>query len=476
MNPRMRRADTRSATGRIESPSDTREAQVPVSPPSVLPGLLAHQSAEQRAEVVTGLSRTAGNRAVGSWLAGDTLALQPAPAEAPTKVTVDLGWFDAETNLQLAAAGRLAIGELEREMEDLDGASKAWGRADEWVQTVKDWLPYLDAKASEPIEKTIASQATRLLGEYGELRLAIQEEKLVPLREAYRRAERAAETAADEAEALQPKLDDALRAAFRKGSSSTVKEAVSTVKGAISIGRNLRQLAVDISKELLKLTPPSGTQIYIRQPWDLNRPIRVEIVAVSKYTDMLTKLGRGLSVLSIALTIADRSKRATEIEQGMKDLNDVVGVSTDVGSAVGGLAPHMSLISTTYIKPMLKVITAQIGRLVEDLSEVNRTSVAVTGDLMYPNAEPGGQEMFDFMVAVMRAENMGQVPPIGGKVEEYFYAQRDKLEAGAEEEVPTSGWWLWEDLDTGQARTWVFEHRKRVWAMFYGSMSVPGRK
>jgi hypothetical protein len=476
MQQRTIPTDGASAAERIESPLDTHEALAPASSPSGLRGLLAHQSAEQRARVVTGLSRSAGNRAVGRWLAGDVLARQPAPSTAPAKVTVDVGWFDAETNLQLAAVGRLAVGELERDMEDLDGASKAWGQADEWVQTVKEWLPYVDAKASEPIEKTIASQARRLLKEYGDIRQAIREEKLVPLREAYRRAERATEAAADAAEALQPKLDDALRAAFRKGSSSTLKEAVSTVKGAISIGRNLRTLAVDISKEFLRLTPPSGTQMYIRQPWDLNRPIRVEIVAVSKYTDMLTTLGRGLSVISIALTIADRSKRATEIEQGMKDLNDVVGVSTDVGSVVGGLAPHMSLMTTLYIKPMLKVITAQIGRLVEDLSEVNRTSVAATGDLMYPGAEPGGQEMFDFMVAVMRADAVDQVPKIGGKVEEYFYDQRDKLEAGAEEEVPTSGWWLWEDLDTGHARTWVFEHRKRVWAMFYGSMSVPARK
>jgi hypothetical protein len=460
----------------IGSSPDPRVTSTPLSTQSVLLDCLAHQSAEQRAQIITGLSRSAGNRAVGRWLAGEVLARQPAPAKAPTRESVDLGWFDAVTNLQLAAAGRLAVGELEHDMEDLDGASAAWGRADEWLETVKAWLPYLDTKPSESIETTIASQARRLLKEYGEIRRAIQEEKLTSLREAYRRAERAAQAAADEAEALQPKLDDALRAAFRKGDSSAVKEAVSTVKGAISVGRNLRTLAFDISKELLKLKPPSGTQMYIRQPWDITKPIRVEIVSVSKYTDMLTKLGRGLSVISMALTIADRSQRATEIEQGMKDLNDVLGVSTDLGSAVGGLAPHMSLMTTLYIKPVLKVITKQIGRLVDDLSDVNRTSVAVTGDLMYPGAEPGGQEMFDFMRIVMKADRADQTPMITGKVEEFFYGHRDKLEAGAEEEVPTSGWWLWEGLDTTQARQWVFDHRRRVWAMFYGSMNPPARK
>jgi hypothetical protein len=269
--------------------------------------------------------------------------------------------------------------------------------------------------------------------------------------------------------------DDALRIAFRKGSSSTVKDAVSTIKSGISIGRNLRSLAFDISKELLKLSPPSGTKMWIQRPWNLNKPIKVQIISVGKYTDMLTTLNRGLNVISIALTIADRSKRATQVEQGMKDLNDVVNIGTDAASLVG-LPPHVSLYATMYIKPMLKAITAQLGRLVMDLSDINRTAVAVTGDLMYPGAEPGGQAMFDFMVDVMHAERVDQLPSMPDSVEEYFYDQRDKLEEGAEASVPTSGWWLWEDLDTGRARDWVFKHRKRVWAMFYGSMGVPERK
>jgi hypothetical protein len=135
----------------------------------------------------------------------------------------------------------------------------------------------------------------------------------------------------------------------------------------------------------------------------------------------------------------------------------------------------MSLMTTLWIKPALKVISRQIGMLVEQLSDVNRTSVAVTGDLMYPGAEPGGQAMFDLMVAVMHASDASGVPKIGGGVEKYLYDHREKLEAGAEESVPASGWWLWEHLDSERARTWLFDHRVRVWAMFYGSMEVPHR-
>jgi hypothetical protein len=84
--------------------------------------------------------------------------------------------------------------------------------------------------------------------------------------------------------------------------------------------------------------------------------------------------------------------------------------------------------------------------------------------------------MFDFMLAVMHASDASGVPSIDDDVEDYLYDHRDKLEAGAEEEVPTSGWWLWNSLDTAAARKWVFDHRQSVWNMFYGSMPVPTRR
>lgn len=48
-----------------------------------------------------------------------------------------------------------------------------------------------------------------------------------------------------------------------------------------------------------------------------------------------------------------------------------------------------------------------------------------------------------------------------GAVARYVYNHRDKLQAGAEEEVPTSGSWLWNDLDGARDRSWVFLHRKQ---------------
>jgi hypothetical protein len=305
----------------------------------------------------------------------------------------------------------------------------------------------------------------------------VHQGKLIQIKEALWREHAAAVKAAEEAEALQPALDDALRAAYRKGSSSTVKEAVSTVKSAISVGRNIRSLAADITKDIMGLPIASGTKIYVDH-WtsQIGRP-KITIINVGKYTETLGKLGRGLSALNVALTIADRSKKTTEAEQGMKDLSDAVSIGTDLISASPLAAPpHFSLYSTLYLKPALKVIGKQIGVLVENLSNVNRTAVEVTGDLMYPNAEPGGQEMFDLMVKVMHAGDVFGFPALPSGVQEYLFDHREKLAIGADSVVPTEGILFWKHLDGPAGRRWLFANRKRVWAMFYGSMKVPDGK
>jgi hypothetical protein len=454
---------------------------------SSLPSLARGEiSGQLDAAVLKELQPTAGNRAVTEWL---TAQRQPAVATAPTathpeskprrEINIHVGWLvdggEPKTNAQLAGLARLAIYSLESELAEVE-SEDVKTQINEWLQTVKHVLPYFDKHGSEAIEDAMVPLINYQIDKLKAVRIAIQEDKDDRLRESLRSERRAAEKAAEEAEALQPKMDDALRAAYRKGSASSVKDVVSTAKSALSIGRNLRALAQGITTDIFKLDVPKGTVIAVDKWSSQIGQVKVTIVNVSKYTDMLAKFGRGLSVINIALTVMDRSQRATDAEQGMKDLNDVVNVSTDLASLPSvGLPPHMSLYTTLWIKPALKVITKQVSMLVEQLSDINRVSVAATGDLMYPGAEPGGQAMFDLMVAVMHASDVAGVPKIEGNVEEYLFKHREKLEAGAEEPVPTSGWWLWEDLNSEEARTWLFDHRQRVWAMFYGSMKVPSR-
>jgi Domain of unknown function (DUF4157) len=451
--------------------------------PVASPDSAAERSAERAADRAAS-DRAASERAADARAGTAEVGVAPPAiyrqAKPRAKVNIDLGWLDLQggglqTNGQLAAIAHLAMSSLESDLADVESESVK-AEASDWLQTIKNTLPFFEKRESEPIDEGMVPLINHQIDRLAAIRNAIQQEKVGRLREALRRERRAAEDAAAEAEALQPKLDDSIRAAYRKGSTSDVKEAVSTVKGALSIGRNLRALAQGITTDILSLPVPKGTQMMVDTWSSQIGRVKVTIVNVSKYTDMLATFGRGLTAINIALTVTDRRKRATDVEQGMKDLNDVVSISTDLASLSSvSLPPHMSLMTTLWIKPALKVITKQIGMLVEQLSDVNRVSVAATGDLMYPGAEPGRQEMFDLMVTVMHARDAAGVPGLRDQVKTYLYEHREKLEAGAEESVPTTGWWLWQDLDSEAARSWLFNNRRRVWAMFYGSMTVPSR-
>jgi hypothetical protein len=472
------------------APSGRGKPRRPARPPGLPPiaqreiaatagheGLARTSAHAASGEHYLAMQRSVGNAVVTRVLQRD--APQPAaPSPAKPEIKFRFGWLlDApvETNLQVAAMARLAIASVQGDLDDVD-SSEVKAQAAEWIATLNGALPYFDRHGAEPVSDAMIPLINHEYDELVAVRQAIEMDKSDRLRESLRAEQRAAEQAAEQAEALQPALDDAMRSAFRKGSASTVSDTVSTVKSAISIGRNLRTLAAGITTDLLDLPVPKGTKMMVDTWSSQIGRVKVTIVNVNKYTDMLGTLGRGLSAISIALTLTGRSAKATEAEQGIKDLNDAVGISTDLVTLSGVAAPpHFSLYSTLYLKPALKVISKQIGVLVENLSDVNRAAVEVTGDLMYPNAEPGGQEMFDLMIAVMRASDVTDMPALPGGVQTYLYDHRDKLAAGAEEDVPTSGHWFWKDLDAPAARTWLFAHRQQVWAMFYGSMKVPNR-
>lgn len=437
---------------------------------------------EREADVLAGLVSSHGPaRTQYTRATLPVLQRQPAPQQAQQakpEIKFRFGWLDSpvETNEQVAGIARLVIASLQDDLGDVESAAVKV-QVTEWIATVKGVLPYFDRHAGEKVDPSLIPLINHQYDELLKVRAAVQQDKLIQIKDALWRERAAAVKAAEEAEALQPALDDAMRAAYRKGDSSTVKEVVSTVKGALSVGRSLRSLAADITTDIMGLPLASGTKIYVDHWTSQIGTPKITIINVGKYTEKLTKLGRGLSALNVVLTIADRSKKATEAEQGMKDLSDAVNIGTDLISASTLAAPpHFSLYSTLYLKPALKVISKQIGVLVENLSDINRTAVEVTGDLMYPNAEPGGQEMFDLMGKVMYAEDESGFPALPSGVQKYLVDHREKLSIGAESDVPTEGIWWWKHLDGPAGRRWLFANRKRVWAMFYGSMKVPASK
>jgi hypothetical protein len=408
--------------------------------------------------VVLRLQRTAGNVAVGAILQRDDTATQSPAPPAPQPVTdtsVDFGWFTAHTFSDVANGGRVLIGQLESDMKDL-GWFSARERAEEWIAWIQFWEPYLDKQGSAALTPEAATKARDYIKDYVSIREAITAESDSRVRDELRRARQRAEDAAAEAQKMKPKLDDALRDAFRTGDESMIEKVADVSGTALDIGLGFNEIARKISEQ-------------IAESHGLG-----ELAPLSKFTEALDGLNKGLAAVNLAFALTGE-KKTTELEEGAR----WIGVaSTAFASLVtlAALPAHMALYADLYLVPMTKAIIAQLGHVTELLHEENKQWVEFSGEPLYPGAEPGGEEMFKFMVDVMHASGPEGVPALPKEVQKFLYEHREALEAGAKEEVPTTGWWFWRDIDKKEAVDWVYYHRDRIWAMFYGSMKVPEKK
>jgi len=468
---------------------------------------------------VLGLQRIAGNRAVTSMLqrdkspgpvvepkrrakakpdakpkggatGGKTVGFPSSPesdkatADALAPATVDFGFVDAASYDQLANAFNYLMLKMKEDTAELP-ASDAWNDADEWIMDIGAWIPLLQTFCQKRIQAGLAKIAEGKIANYQRIAGEVYEERAWPLRKAYYQSQVAAEKAAEEAEKAETEGADVLRSAYRSGSSKAIKNVFSYVKSSVSLGRNMRRLGNGFADEILRLKVPKTT-VKIRIPTGdpmgqapMNRPlgdVKLEITNVNKYLEKIDLLAKGFAAFNLGLTILGRGdKKATDPEQGMKDLTDGVSAMSDIGTLVGGLPPQLSLIVTAYIGPALKVISAEIGRLVNDVHDENKVAVEATGGVWNANAEPGGQKMLDFMTAMKRASSEADAPVVEGDVQDYLWNHRDKLEAGVGVDLPVDDSHFFDRIDRAGARRWVYRNRNRLWQMLYGSMGVPTR-
>ncbi len=367
-------------------------------------------------------------------------------SQPPTSITTHSG---------LAALARLLVYQIELDLKGIPDSSPVSERATEWIAWVQFWLPYLDKHGAEPLTQDVVDKAGDYIKQGSKILEDITNEKQLPVREALRRARDEAALVEEEVKALQPKLDDGLRAAYRSEKPSAIQEALHMIGTGLELGHAISHLSREIAEEVAE--------------WK-----ELHLPEVSKFAEGLGKLAKGIAAINLAFALVEE-KRATELEEGMR----LVGLAGETFAAAASIlaAPaHMILYANLYLMPAIKIITAQIGRLVELFHEENVAWVELTGELYRCDVEPGGCSMFDFMLKVMRASSDNDVPLLTDPVKKYLLDHREQLEAGTEEEVPTTGWWFWRDIESGKAREWMFANRRRIWAMFYGSMPVPEQR
>lgn len=397
------------------------------------------------------LQRASGNAAVAG-LVTVSRDRPPAGTRAPSVPFPPFG--DLTTYAQLAAAARFGIGQIQADLRDAPAGDPVHERARDLIGGLRAWLPYLQRMGDAPLSAAAAAQARLHLDEATAVRQAIADARQAVVRREMRRVEDAARAAAQRAEQLRPRLDNALRAAFRSGDTGIIRRTADVVGNVVDIGLGLHDLARQTAEAAARLR-------------------QVELAPVGRYVAALNRLNSGLAALNLAFSLTDESA-TTELEEGTRQLTVAAGAFSSLGT-LAGLPAHMGLYANLYLVPLTNAIMAGISRLTDALHEENKTWVEVFGRPLRFSVEPGGEAMWDYMVALMRASDESDAPRIPSAVARYLVEHRARFEAGAGEEVPTTGWWFWRSLHTRRASDWLFGHRARVWALLYGSMRVPGR-
>ncbi len=285
-----------------------------------------------------------------------------------------------------------------------------------------------------------------------------------------------ARTAADELretteklEELLPALHEVQRARFRGGDEDgllATADAIATVLDTGLVAKTAIEQTLEVAAELRQLGGmPSPSKSAMAEK-------------VTRTLEVLEKINKAWAAFQLARVAVDL----------------VSGSKTDMGGAhkgVAGMATIMSaggtllnasvgftLYSNLYIGPMTAACLNMLTKL-EDLvsKSTNRAWIELGKfDNVNWSLEPGGRKMFDFMLVLMLAGSPSAVPQPTGAVDDYFVDNKDDFSAGvgkAGGELPTEGWWLWEDTDPDQITRWAFKNRDHLWGMLYGAAKVP---
>jgi|GEM_PF-5440445 len=282
-------------------------------------------------------------------------------------------------------------------------------------------------------------------------------------------------------EASEPDLREMQRSAFRKGSEEMltgIANTFATYLDSALVAKDWIETATTTYRDISYLGTTLRAQTAMHNlpiPWDQtmtavkNQRVTKFLGAAEKLNKVLASfqlLKAGLEVLSGGKTASDSGKKG-------------VSLATTFASAGGtllGASAFFSLYNNFYIGPMTEKILAQLS-VVEDLISTGQNRPLIEwGKLDWVNwdLEPGGRAMFDYMTKVMQASSGSQIPSPSGDVAEYFDDNMDDFNAGAigSDNLPTEGW-IFSSLDEGEAKWWIFKHRKDIWGMLYGKLRPP---
>ncbi|HMD88634.1 MAG TPA: DUF4157 domain-containing protein [Anaerolineaceae bacterium] len=438
------------------------------------PGDASEQQAEQIASELNDSLRSGDLQRQAAEIGRSAMDIQrqddqnPNPATTTTSTTTTNAPTTSPgqpTTLQLAGTNIDTCGtfllytfqrlvDMSTELQDVDQNAEVRTRANAWIESTNKMQDTLRAKAADPIDAVTAGIANWWYQQFEDLRRDIRSYKAILIEDAFVLTQAQLAEAKAKVDAAQPFLEDAMRAAFLKGNTDAIADVANYTGTVTDIGMGISELSRMIAEGVA--SAKGGT-----------------IPEASKYVGWLNNANKVLAGIN-ALYILSSVQGPTEIATASNAISGAAGFFS-AGATLLNVAPHIGLYADLYLVPLTIAIMDKVNAfLTSHLHQFNILDIA-TGQ--YPanlDAEPGGKPMFDFMVVVMHAEDESGVPhPIPAEVNKYFMSQREQMNAGAKEEMPTTGWWFWRKAEETKIESWVFEHRHNLWAMFYGSLDVP---
>jgi hypothetical protein len=159
--------------------------------------------------------------------------------------------------------------------------------------------------------------------------------------------------------------------------------------------------------------------------------------------------------------------------EALAPMNNVVNMGGLAHSLLGGPGS----IATAYIGPMLGAVITALGKLQMRMIEKNDEWAEQFGRPVYSGAEPGGPEMWNYMVRAMRAPSPDDVPQPRGKVYDYFDDHREQFDSFTSSRMPTDDDILsGVDVDPAQFPRWLYYQRDQVWTLLYGAREAKKAK
>jgi hypothetical protein len=389
-------------------------------------------------------------------------AQQDAPEQAGSGVRVTMGSLQVSTYGELLAAGRLMAEQLRTDAAELPAGETARTAAEELIAQAKGWETTLSAKAAQPLDQAAVNQATVWTDAFRTASLDVDKWKKAKARADLQRALADADAARAALEALPDQLAELQRSAFLDNKPELLEKIVHVLAPTLQVTSALLEVHEQATEVVSWLGAETSHASELLEK-------------VAPIAEKAHQLVAGFEAVSNGLILLSGGEGKTELDKSMSQVSAGFGLTSAVGALSGVGTAYM-----VYFGALLSAAqscVAVIARLAR--SEIHQLNLLELSQGNYDqvdwSAEPGGRATFDFMLAVMKADDAEDIPgTIPSAVDELIVKNRESMTEGTGEEVPTTGFWFWRHTDRAKIREWLFANRRNVWNMLYGDFRPPG--